>query len=108
MLKVDFSDEFIDLIAEKVVQQLLPMILTELKQNEFPHLLSRKEFMELVGIGETKCNELFHRKDFPVNRELGNPKVPTKTFFEWLNATNQNANEVNMNCPFKNTKKEVD
>ena len=57
--------------------------------------------MELVGIGESKCAELFHRSDFPVNRELGHPRVPTKDFFEWLSRTNQNAREVNMRFPYE-------
>lgn len=57
--------------------------------------------MELVGIGESKCNELFHRQDFPVNREMGYPRVPTKAFFEWVNATSQNAGEVNLKYPYR-------
>ena len=57
--------------------------------------------MELAGIGDSKCNELFHRRDFPVNRELGHPRVPTKAFFEWLYATTQNADEVNTKYPYE-------
>lgn len=101
MLNVEFSKEFTDSLANEVVQQLVPILLQELKQNELPHLMTRKEFMELAGIGDSKCNELFHRQDFPVNRELGHPKVPTKAFFEWLHATNQNASEVNMKFPYE-------
>lgn len=54
------------------------------KKYELPPLLSRTQFMELVGIGPTKCNELFNRRDFPVNRELGHPKVPTHLLFKWI------------------------
>jgi|SRR5699024_6327917 len=85
MLNVEFSDEFKQSIAREVVQQLVPILLRELKQNELPHLLTRKQFMELVGIRENKCNELFHRKDFyPLTRDFGHPKVVTHLFFEWL------------------------
>lgn len=59
-------------------------------------LLTRKQFMELVDIGETKCAELFNRRDFPVNREFGHPRVPTTLLFEWINA---NTNWVRANAP---------
>src|SRR5690625_7829504 len=93
MLNIEINEEFSKTLVNDVVEQLVPILLQELKQNELPHLLTRKQFMELVNIGESKCNELFHRRDFPVNRELGHPRVPTKEFFKWLSATNQNANE---------------
>nr|WP_219914665.1 hypothetical protein [Thalassobacillus sp. CUG 92003] len=53
-------------------------------KDQLPPLLTRKEFMELMQIGETKCAELFHREDFPVNRELGHPRVPTSLLMEWI------------------------
>jgi len=101
MLNVEINQEFTQTLVNDVVEQLVPILLQELKQNELPYLLTRKQFMELAGIGVSKCNELFHRRDFPVNRELGHPRVPTKAFFEWVYATNQNANEVNMTFPFQ-------
>lgn len=101
MLKVDFSKEFTQQIASEVVQQLVPILMQELEQEKLPPLLSRKEFMELAGIGESKCAELFHRSDFPVNRELGHPRVVTKDFFEWLHATNQNADDLNVKYPYE-------
>src|SRR5699024_759352 len=99
MLNIEINEEFSKTLVNDVVEQLEPILLQELKQNELPHLLTRQQFMELVNIGESKCNELFHRRDFPVNRELGHPRVTTKEFFKWLSATNQNANEVNMKFP---------
>ena|SRR5690625_560313 len=101
MAQITFSDDFIQAIANEVVRQAVPILLQELEQNKLPPLLTRKEFMELAGIGESKCAELFHRSDFPVNRELGHPRVPTKAFFEWIAATNQNAGEVNLRPPFR-------
>lgn len=53
---------------------------------ELPPLLTRKQFMDLAGIGESKCAELFNRQDFPVNREFGHPRVPTKLLFDWVYA----------------------
>lgn len=101
MITATVSDDFKQSLVNEIVQQLVPVLLQELKQNELPHLMTRMQFMEVVGIGESKCNELFHRKDFPVNRELGHPRVETKAFFEWLNATNQNAGEINIKYPYR-------
>src|SRR5699024_12414983 len=99
MLNVEINQEFTQTLVNDVVEQLVPILLQELKQNELPYLLTRKQVMEVAGIGESKCNELFHRRDFPVNRELGHPRVPTKAFFGWVYATNQDANEVHMTFP---------
>ncbi|WP_406944519.1 DNA-binding protein [Halobacillus sp. SY10] len=53
-------------------------------KDQLPLLLTRKEFMKLMQIGETKCAELFNRDDFPVNRELGHPRVPTSLLMDWI------------------------
>ncbi|QAS52415.1 DNA-binding protein [Halobacillus litoralis] len=53
-------------------------------QNQIPPVLTRKQFMELTGVGESKCAELFNRLDFPVCRELGYPRVRTEKLFEWM------------------------
>lgn len=102
MATITFSDEFKKELAKEIKNQLVPVLLQELKQNQLPPLLSRKEFMELVGIGETKCNELFHRQDFyPVTREFGHPKVVTDLFFEWLYEKSGREKELNLHHPFK-------
>ncbi|MDY0395381.1 hypothetical protein ACFSMW_13310 [Virgibacillus halophilus] len=95
-----FTDEEIQSFVVEIKNQLIPVLLQELQQKQLPPLLSRKQFMELADIGPTKCNELFNRADFPVNRELGYPKVPTKLFFEWLDDTT-NRMEVNLKYPYK-------
>lgn len=102
MLEVKVNDDFIQNLAKEVKNQLVPVLLQELQEKQLPPLLSRKEFMELVGIGETKCNELFHRQDFyPVTREFGHPKVVTKLFFEWLNEKSGRSSELNLEYPYK-------
>src|SRR5699024_11979179 len=78
MLNIEINEEFSKTLVNDVVERLVPILLQELKQNELPHLLTRKQFMELVDIGESKCNELFHRRDFPVNRELGQDRKSTR------------------------------
>src|SRR5699024_8079544 len=97
MLNIEINEEFSKTLVNDVVERLVPILLQELKQNELPHLLTSAQFMEIVEICESKCNELIHTRDFPVNIELGHPRVPTNEFFKWLSATNQNANEINMN-----------
>lgn len=100
MLKIEFSEEYNKSLVNEIVSQLVPVLIQELKQNELPHLMTRLEFMEMAGISAGKCNELFNRQGFPVNRELGNPRVPTKDFFEWINKTNQNSEGLNIKYPY--------
>lgn len=101
MLKVEFSKEYNQAMVSEIVKQLVPILVQEIKQSELPPILTRKEFMKLTGIGESKCAELFHRQDFPVNRQMGNPRVVTKDLFDWLHATAENQNEVNLKYPYQ-------
>lgn len=66
------------------------------RKYELPPLLTRKQFMELANIGESKCAELFNRQDFPVFRGLGHPRVPTDLLFEWIR---YNTDWVEQNAP---------
>jgi len=76
---------------EKAIQQAYEQGVNDARKKfELPPLLTRKEFMELTGIGSTKCNELFNRPDFPVIREFGHPRVPTRELFEWISENTQN------------------
>src|SRR5699024_5089939 len=101
MLNIEINEEFSKAIVNDVVEQLVPILLQELKQNELPHLLTRKQFMELVNIGESKCNDLIHIKYVPGSRELGHPPVRKKEVTKWLTKTNQNANERNRKIPYQ-------
>lgn len=102
MATITFSEEEIQKLVTEIKNQLVPVLLQELEQKQLPHLLSREQFMEVAGIGGTKCNELFHRSDFyPVTREFGHPKVVTKLFFEWLHEKAGNQSEVNLKYPYK-------
>jgi hypothetical protein len=66
-------------IQETVAEALRNHLIKEL-----PPFLTRKQFMELLDIGESKTAELFNREDFPVNREFGNPRVPTHLLMRWV------------------------
>ncbi len=100
MANLSFTDEEISNLVTEIKNQLIPVLLEELKNKNLPPILTRVEFMELVGISASKCNELFNRQDFPVTRELGHPRVVTKDFFEWL-SNSTNAAEVQMNYPYQ-------
>lgn len=76
---------------EKVIRQAYDQGVNDARlKYELPPLLTRKQFMELTEISATKCNELFNRPDFPVIREFGHPRVPTKQLFEWIGENTQN------------------
>ncbi|MFD1066647.1 hypothetical protein [Oceanobacillus locisalsi] len=80
-----FTDEEIQAIAKEVTKQLLPILTEHFNKDSLPPLMTRKQFMEFLNIGGTKCNELFNQDGFPVTRELGHPRVITEKFFEWIN-----------------------
>jgi hypothetical protein len=96
-----FTEEEIKAIATEIRNQVVPVILREVHEKQLPPLMTRKQFMELVDIGPTKCNELFNRADFPVTRELGHPRVPTKEFLEWVSQNTNRAEEVNLSYPYR-------
>nr|WP_318842587.1 DNA-binding protein [Paenibacillus massiliensis] len=52
--------------------------------NQLPPLMTKTQLMELLDIGTTKAAELLNREDFPVIREFGHPRVPTRLFLEWV------------------------
>lgn len=92
-LEFDLFEQKLSLAIEKAYQQGVEDGRTKY---ELPNLMTRKEFMNFAGIGESKCAELFNRQDFPVNREFGHPRVPTALLFEWIYA---NTHWVRANAP---------
>lgn len=96
-MQFTFSEEEKKALAKELAAELVPVLIEELRLiTQLPPVLSRKEFMDFVGVSETKCAELFKRKDFPVNREFGHPKVPTQLLMEWIHA---NTDWVRENAP---------
>ncbi|OAK70053.1 hypothetical protein [Lederbergia galactosidilytica] len=96
-MQITFTQDELTALATEIKDQLIPVLVKEIKtRQELPPLLTRTEFMELVGISATKCAELFNRRDFPVNREFGHPRVPTDLLFEWIN---KNTDWIDENAP---------
>jgi len=96
MATYSFSKEEMSELINGLKVEIVSALREEIKaEKELPPLLNRKQFMELTGISTTKCAELFKRSDFPVIRDFGNPKVPTKLLFDWIYSNSQNAHEIN-------------
>ncbi|MFC7061659.1 DNA-binding protein [Halobacillus seohaensis] len=81
MLQAQFDQELFQQMVNDAVDKAIER---HALKDQLPPLLTRKQFMELMQIGETKCAELFHREDFPVNREFGHPRVPTTLLMDWI------------------------
>jgi len=92
-LEFELYERKLTLVAERAY---LKGVADGQSKYDLPPLLTRSQFMDFAGIGETKCAELFNRQDFPVNREFGHPRVPRELLFEWIYA---NTNWVRANAP---------
>ncbi|MFC0525812.1 DNA-binding protein [Pontibacillus salicampi] len=81
MLKVELDIEELQSLINDAVDKAIER---HGLKDKLPPVLTRKQFMELTGIGDSKCAELFNREDFPVIREFGYPRVITEKLFEWM------------------------
>ncbi|GGA31369.1 DNA-binding protein [Psychrobacillus lasiicapitis] len=80
MLNVQFDAEALRQIIREEIREA---VIDTQKARELPPLLTRKELMELLHIGQTKTSELLARSDFPVFREAG-LLIPTDLLFKWI------------------------
>jgi hypothetical protein len=78
-VEMDFSQ------LQSVIKEVIE---ASLKSHSFvanlPPLLTKSQLMEVLGIGATKASELLNREDFPVTREFGHPRVPTRLLLIWI------------------------
>lgn len=79
-VNLDFAD---DNFREMLRKEIKNAVADVIQQNQLPPMLTRKQFMELLSIGETKASELLNRPDFPVFREAG-VLIPTHLLFKWI------------------------
>ncbi|MGX2958015.1 DNA-binding protein [Peribacillus sp. JNUCC 23] len=79
-VNLDFAD---DNFREMLRKEIKNAVADVIQQNQLPPLLTRKQLMKLMDIGETKAAELFNRPDFPVFREAG-VLIPTHLLFKWI------------------------
>ena len=79
-INVDFADEqFREVLRQEIDKAMADVV----RKNELPPMLTKKEFMELLRIKDTKASELLNRPDFPVFREAG-VLIPTHLLFKWI------------------------
>ncbi|WP_453992171.1 hypothetical protein [Bacillus nitroreducens] len=101
MLTLNFDDEMIDILAEKIAGRAYEMFKDKIdSSSNLPHLLTRAEAMKVLRCGDTKMAELMARPDFPVNRDMG-VKIPTQLLFKWIE---QNTRWVENNTDYFNKK----
>ena len=73
------NDEFREILRQEIKNAMAEVV----QQSQLPPMLNRKQLMELLQIGPTKCSELLNRADFPVFREAG-VLIPTHMLFKWI------------------------
>ena len=83
-LRSVLQKEFRENLRSLMLEEFQEMFKEFTKLQELPLLLTRRQFMEFANISEAKCAQLFNRQDFPINREFGHPRVPTKLLFDWI------------------------
>jgi len=81
MIKVELDANFLTQLINEAVETALKRYTI---QSSYPPVLNKQQFMEFLDIGSTKAAELFNRKDFPVCRELGHPRVKTDLLLQWI------------------------
>jgi hypothetical protein len=73
------NDELRQILREEIKNAVADVI----RQNQLPPMMSRKQLMEFLQIGHSKCAELLRRPDFPVFREAG-VLIPTHLLMKWI------------------------
>lgn len=76
------SDD-LERLLEKVVSKAIETYAVQVPSS-LPPVLNRIQFMDLLDISAPKATELMKRPDFPVNREFGNPRIPTAMLLRWI------------------------
>ncbi|MEK4237545.1 DNA-binding protein [Paenibacillus sp. FSL H7-0714] len=76
------SDD-LERLLEKVVSKAIEAYAVQVPTS-LPPVLSIKQFMELLDISRPTATEVMRRPDFPVNREFGNPRIPTALLLRWI------------------------
>ncbi|MFU1797327.1 DNA-binding protein [Paenibacillus azoreducens] len=81
VLKVEMDFEQLQAAINAAVDQAMER---HSLKSSLPPLLTKSQLMDLLDIGSTKASELLNRKDFPVIREFGHPRVPTELLMTWI------------------------
>ncbi|GGF83045.1 hypothetical protein GCM10010912_30210 [Paenibacillus albidus] len=83
MSVVVMDSDDLEHLLDKVVSRAIEAYAVQVPIS-LPLVLNRAQFMELLDISPPKFTELMKRPDFPVNREFGNPRIPTGLLLRWI------------------------
>ncbi|MEK4452337.1 MULTISPECIES: DNA-binding protein [unclassified Paenibacillus] len=96
MSVVVMDSDDLERLLEKVVSKAIEAYAVQVPTS-LPPVLSIKQFMALLDISRPTATEVMRRPDFPVNREFGNPRIPTGLLLQWIDKhtewIDQNAGE---------------
>ncbi|WP_281659098.1 hypothetical protein [Halobacillus sp. Cin3] len=81
-MKVEFDNQFYEIIAEKVAEKLATKM-ERTSEPTLPLILSRDDVKEILDIGQNKTSELM--SILPKIKGFSHPKIPSKSFLEWIN-----------------------
>lgn len=96
------SDD-LERLLDKVVSRAIEAYAVQVPSS-LPPVLNRIQFMDLLDISAPKATELMKRPDFPVNREFGNPRIPTGLLLQWID-DNTDWIDKNVGEKFQNNRK---
>ncbi|MDH6427222.1 DNA-binding protein [Paenibacillus sp. FSL H7-0716] len=92
VIGIDELEQLIDKAVSRAIETYAVQVPTSL-----PPALSIVQFMELLDISRPTATSVMKRPDFPVNREFGNPRIPTGLLLQWIDKhtewIDQNAGE---------------
>ncbi|WP_375104917.1 hypothetical protein ACDZ28_13490 [Paenibacillus sp. RS8] len=83
MALIVMEESDLERLLDKVVSRAIEAYAVQVP-SALPPVLNRMEFMNLLDISAPKATELMKRPDFPVNREFGNPRIPTGLLLRWI------------------------
>ncbi|KUP22367.1 hypothetical protein [Paenibacillus sp. DMB5] len=83
MALIVMEEADLERLLDKVVSKAIEAYAVQVPVS-LPPVLNRTQFMDLLDISAPKATEVMRRKDFPVNREFGNPRIPTALLLRWI------------------------
>lgn len=83
MSVVVMDSDDLERLLDKVVSRAIEAYAVQVPAS-LPPVLSIMQFMDLLKISRPTATEVMKRPDFPVNREFGNPRIPTAMLLRWI------------------------
>ncbi|HLS07745.1 hypothetical protein [Lentibacillus sp.] len=95
MFQFQIDENTMDQIADNIATQAFEKFSKKIDgYMNLPVVLNREQLKEVLDIKNNKVSELLNREDFPVLRDTGRPKIPSKQLLVWID---QNTEWVGVN-----------